>query len=187
MLFCLMRQNRQYLFNMNYLEVFGVLAGVGVDVSKCFRVGSGVLKHGARAESESEKCDFAHLWSQLSSNMHCNLELYEDENDSIVLLWRSPSLQCCQLVYIYTYIYIRIYIYQFFQDTIYTYIYTKFEKFGIISKCLVYNFLILYIQEKLVYIWYIFVRGFSWDFKPVYLVYYKAKTEKPTVVLKPCI
>jgi len=169
MLFCLMRQNRQYLFNMNYLEVFGVLAGVGVDVSKCFRVGSGVLKHRARAESESEKCDSAHLWSQLSSNMHCNLELYEDENDSIVLLWRSPSLQCCQLVYIYTYIY------------------TKFEKFGIISKCLVYNFLILYIQEKLVYIWYIFVRGFSWDFKPVYLVYYKANTEKPTVVLKPCI
>jgi len=30
--------------------------------------------------------------SQLSSNMHCNLELCEDEYDSIVLLWRSPSL-----------------------------------------------------------------------------------------------
>jgi len=30
--------------------------------------------------------------SQLSSNMHCSLELCEDENDSIVLLWRSPSL-----------------------------------------------------------------------------------------------
>jgi len=28
-----MRQNRQYLFNMSYLEVFGVLTGVGVDVS----------------------------------------------------------------------------------------------------------------------------------------------------------
>jgi len=30
--------------------------------------------------------------SQLSSNMHRRLELCEDENDSIVLLWRSPSL-----------------------------------------------------------------------------------------------
>ena len=62
MLFCLMRQNRQYLFNMSYLEVFGVLTGVGVDVSKFFGVGAGVLKHGAGAESESEKCDSAHLW-----------------------------------------------------------------------------------------------------------------------------
>ena len=47
--------------------------------------------------------------------------------------------------------------------------------------CLVYNFLIWYIRK----IWYIFVRVLSWAFKPVYLVYYKAKTEKPTVVLKP--
>ena len=60
MLFCLMRQNRQYLFNMSYLEVFGVLTGVGVDVSKIFGVGAGGLKHGT--ESESEKCDSAHLW-----------------------------------------------------------------------------------------------------------------------------
>jgi len=55
-----MRQNRQYLFNMSYLDVFGVLRGVGVDVSKFY--GAGVLKHGAGAESKSEKCDFAHLW-----------------------------------------------------------------------------------------------------------------------------
>ena len=40
---------------MSYLEVFGVLTGVGVDVSKIFGVGAG-------AESESEKCDSAHLW-----------------------------------------------------------------------------------------------------------------------------
>jgi len=33
-------------------------------------------------------------------------------------------------------------------------------------------------------IWYIFVRGLSWDFKQIYLVGYKAKTEKPMVVLK---
>jgi len=29
-----MRQNRQYLFNVSYFEVFGVLTGVGVDVSR---------------------------------------------------------------------------------------------------------------------------------------------------------
>jgi len=57
-----MRQNRQYRFDMSYLEVFGVLTGVGVDVSKFFGVGAGVLKHGARVESESQKCDSAHLW-----------------------------------------------------------------------------------------------------------------------------
>ena len=39
-------------------------------------------------------------------------------------------------------------------------------------------------MKNLVDIWYIFVKGFSWDFKPVYLVYYKTKTEKPIVVLK---
>ena len=40
-----------------------MLAGVGVDVSKFFGVGAaaGVLKRGARAESESEKCDSTHL------------------------------------------------------------------------------------------------------------------------------
>jgi len=46
-----MRQNRQYLFNMSNLEFFGVLTGVGVDVSKFF--GAGVLKRGAGAESEA--------------------------------------------------------------------------------------------------------------------------------------
>jgi len=40
--------------------------------------------------------------------------------------------QCCKLVYVYT----------------------KFENFGIFSKCLVYNFLISYIRN----IWYIFRR-----------------------------
>jgi len=33
-------------------------------------------------------------------------------------------------------------------------------------------------------IWYIFVRGFGCDFISTHLVYYKAKTEKPIVVLK---
>jgi len=33
-------------------------------------------------------------------------------------------------------------------------------------------------MKNLVYIRYIFVRGFSWDFKPVCLVYYRAKTQK---------
>jgi len=45
---------------MSYFEVFGVLTGVGVRVLKLF--GAGVLKRGAGAESESEKCDSAHLW-----------------------------------------------------------------------------------------------------------------------------
>jgi len=48
---------------MSYWEVFGVLTRVGVDVSKFIGVknGAGVLKRGAGAESESEKCDSAHL------------------------------------------------------------------------------------------------------------------------------
>ena len=40
---------------MSYLEVFGMLIGVGVDVSKFYGVGAGVLKPEAGAESESEK------------------------------------------------------------------------------------------------------------------------------------
>jgi len=46
---------------MSYLEVFGVLTGVEVDVSKFFGVGAGVLKPEAGVESKSEKCDSAHL------------------------------------------------------------------------------------------------------------------------------
>ena len=57
-IFCLMRQNRPYHFDMSYLEVFGVQTRVGVDVWKFFEVGAGVLKRGAGEESESEKCDF---------------------------------------------------------------------------------------------------------------------------------
>jgi len=57
-----MRQNKQYLFNMSYLEVFGALTGVGVDVSKFFGAGAGVLQHGAGVESECENGDSAHLW-----------------------------------------------------------------------------------------------------------------------------
>jgi len=49
-----MRQNRHYLFDTSYLEVFGVLTGVGVEVSKIYGVGAG---------AESEKCDSAHLSS----------------------------------------------------------------------------------------------------------------------------
>jgi len=55
-------ENRQYLFDMSYLEVFGVLTGVGVNVLKFFWVGAGVLKRGAKAEWDSEKCDSAHLY-----------------------------------------------------------------------------------------------------------------------------
>ena len=65
-----MKQNRQYLFNMSYLEVFRVLTGVGVDVSKFFGVasGAGVSKRGAGVVSESEKCDSAHLRFAVSKN-----------------------------------------------------------------------------------------------------------------------
>jgi len=47
---------------MNYLKLFGVSTGVGVDVSNFFAVEAGaeVLKCGAGAELESEKCDSAH-------------------------------------------------------------------------------------------------------------------------------
>jgi len=49
-----MRQNRQYHFSMNYLKLFRVLTGVGVDVSNFFGVAAGarVLKRGAGAEPE---------------------------------------------------------------------------------------------------------------------------------------
>jgi len=57
-----MRQNRHYLFDISYLKVFGVLTGVGVDVSKFLGLGAGVLKPEAGAASESENCDSAHLW-----------------------------------------------------------------------------------------------------------------------------
>jgi len=55
---------RHYLFDVSYLEVFGVLTGVGVDVSKFFEVGAAVLKPEAGAESESEKWDSAHRCTQ---------------------------------------------------------------------------------------------------------------------------
>jgi len=48
---------------MSYLEVFRVLTRVRVDVSQFRGVRAGVLKRGAGVESESEKCDSAHLWS----------------------------------------------------------------------------------------------------------------------------
>jgi len=55
---------------MSYLEVFRVLTGVGVDVSKFFGVasGAGVSKRGAGVVSESEKCDSAHLRFAVSKN-----------------------------------------------------------------------------------------------------------------------
>jgi len=56
-----MRQNRHYLFDVSYLKVFGVLTGVGVDLSKFLGLGAGVLKPEAGAASESENCDSAHL------------------------------------------------------------------------------------------------------------------------------
>jgi len=48
---------------MSYLEVFGLLKRVGVEVSKYCGVeaGAGVLKPEEGAESESEKCDSALL------------------------------------------------------------------------------------------------------------------------------
>jgi len=48
---------------VSYLEFFGVLKGVEVDASKFFGVGAGagVLEPEAGVESESEKCDSAHL------------------------------------------------------------------------------------------------------------------------------
>jgi len=79
-----------------------------------------------------------------------------------VVCWLAPVLPTG--IYIYIYIYISI----------------KFFKFGIFSKSLVYKFLIWNIWK----FWYIFVGGFIWDFKQIYLVYYKAETDKPIVVLK---
>jgi len=73
--YCLMRQKRHYLFDMSYLEDFGVLTGVRVDDSKFFGVeaGAGVLKCGAGAESESEKCDSAHLCPSVKAKSQVSL------------------------------------------------------------------------------------------------------------------
>jgi len=69
-----MRQNRSYLFDMSYMEVFVILNGVGVDVSTFFGVGAGVLKPETGAESESEKSDFAHLWFE---HFLCDITIWE--------------------------------------------------------------------------------------------------------------
>ena len=39
-------------------------------------------------------------------------------------------------------------------------------------------------MKNLLYIWCIFVRGFSRDFQPTDLIYYRVETEKPIVLLK---
>jgi len=39
-------------------------------------------------------------------------------------------------------------------------------------------------MKNLVYIWHILAEDYSLDFKPVYLVYYKAEPGKPVVVWK---
>jgi len=39
-----MRQNKHYFFDKSYLEVFGVLTGIRVEVSKFCGVRTGVLK-----------------------------------------------------------------------------------------------------------------------------------------------
>jgi len=57
------------------LYVFGVLTGVGVDVSTFFGFGAGVLKRGAGTELESEKCDSAHLWSRCRSQAKVSRDL----------------------------------------------------------------------------------------------------------------
>jgi len=48
---------------MSFLECFGVLTGVGVDVFKFFAVGAGVFKENTGAVSVFKKCDSARLWS----------------------------------------------------------------------------------------------------------------------------
>jgi len=73
---------------MSYLEVFGVLTGVGADVSKFFGVGAGVLKRGAGAESESEKCDSAHLWFAHSTSTNIGQSLNKQKPPS-VWPWRA--------------------------------------------------------------------------------------------------
>ena len=123
----------------------------------------------------SEMCSTLRLPKNFSVFMNCLISIIKKNNQQPEQheRWKNKKvrhtrktvsnneMQCCQLVYIYT----------------------KFEKCVIFSQCLVYNFLIWYIGK----IWYIFVRRFSWDFKPVYLVYNKAKTEKPTKVQRFCL
>jgi len=72
-----------------------VLTGVGVDVSKFFGVGAGVLKRGARAESESEKCDSAQLWFGIKMLteiiLFYDLTLPYDANDIVVFLLEAQT------------------------------------------------------------------------------------------------
>jgi len=59
------------------------------------------------------------------------------------------------------------------------YIYTKFEKFGIFSKCLIYKFLIRYIQK----IWYIF-DGVLFEFSNQIICHIENLNRENIVVLK---
>ena len=63
------------------------------------------------------------------------------------------------------------------------YIYQIWTIWYIFKELSIYIFYLVY-MKYFAFIWYIFVGGFSWDFQPIYLVYYKAETDKRIVVLK---
>jgi len=78
-----------------------VLTGVGVDVSKFLgvRAGVGVLKRGAGAEPESENCDSAHLWWEVTSRgrqkAEFGLRMLFADAESKNLLYRQCERGVC--------------------------------------------------------------------------------------------
>jgi len=82
------------------LEVFGVLTGVGVDVSKIFGVGAG-------AQSESEKCDSAHLCHACHPPLRASVSIWEGWDLQILLCRclaptsRDRITQTCRLLWVF--------------------------------------------------------------------------------------
>jgi len=64
-----------------------VLTGVGVDVSKFFGVGAGASKRGAGMESESQKCDSAHLWRRVDLEQCCHFNLVKPKSSFFAIVW----------------------------------------------------------------------------------------------------
>jgi len=78
---------------MSSLEVFEVLTGVRVDVSKFFGVGAGVLKCGAGAESESEKCDSTHLELDKAGTLLFHNSAMQHFKGNVVACSKPPTLE----------------------------------------------------------------------------------------------
>jgi len=76
-----------YIWYEYSLEDFGVLTGVGIDVSKFFVVGTGVFKRNIGAEPEPKNatpltCDFQWLRRKFISDLTC-VKPYQYQNAGV--------------------------------------------------------------------------------------------------------